>query len=320
VLTIIQVFLSHAAFHKLENELRSRDGEEQKQNRMRTAEGEAGLDVRGLGDPYAPYSSPNTEGDPSPWANGYDDAFSASNQALPLVANASPFQRADLYDDDYQDRKSDDFDGRSRLTSHNHDDSNSNFGTESYAPSRNMFQNTDKKGLIDREALAGEIQEGETTEVYRESSARRRWVALCWMLTFWVPTPFLKWFGRMKRMDVRQAWREKLALNMLIWFICACAVFVIAVLGTVICPTEHVFSTNELASHSVTNSPNNVYTAIRGEVFDLTQIAATHQRIVNVVPVKSILKYGGTFADSIFPVQVCSALHLSSMYVENIGN
>jgi chitin synthase len=109
----------------------------------------------------------------------------------------------------------------------------------------------------------------------------------------------------MKRMDVRQAWREKLALNMLIWFMCSCAVFVIAVLGVVICPTEHVFSTSELASHSSTLSPNNVYTSIRGEVFDLTTIAATHQRIVTVVPTKAILKYGGVAADDIFPVQVC---------------
>ena len=30
----------------------------------------------------------------------------------------------------------------------------------------------------------------------------------------------------MKRMDVQQAWNKKLVLNLLIWFICACAVFV----------------------------------------------------------------------------------------------
>ena len=105
-------------------------------------------------------------------------------------------------------------------------------------------------------------------------------------------------------MDVRQAWREKLALNMIIWFVCACAVFVTAVLGDVICPTEHVFSTSELASHQVKFNPNSVYTSIRGEVFDLNQIAATHERVVGVVPEKSILQYGGAPADNIFPVQV----------------
>lgn len=293
--------MSQIAFHKLEDHLRSGDVEEQKRNRLRDAEAAAGLDPREINDPYAPYGSPGVQ---QPEDSPFGDTFSQASQAMPLVANASPFQRADLYEDDYDDRKSfrsDDYDGRSRITSHHETMS---IGTESYAPSRNMFQNNDQRGLLDKEALAGEIQEGETTEVLKESSARRRWVALCWILTFWVPNPLLKWVGRMKRMDVRQAWREKLALNMLIWFICACAVFVIAVLGNVICPTEHVFSTGELASHSTTNDPNNVFTSIRGEVFDLNQIAFTHSRIVSVVPVKSILKYGGMAADDIFPVQV----------------
>ena len=124
------------------------------------------------------------------------------------------------------------------------------------------------------------------------------------MLTFWLPTPLLAYVGRMKCTDVRQAWREKVALNLLIWFICASAVFIIAVLGVVICPTEHVFSTSELASHSSIHSPNNVNTSVRGEVFDLTTVAATHQRVVGVVPTKAILKYSGQSTDNIFPVQV----------------
>ncbi|KAF9001145.1 glycosyltransferase family 2 protein [Cyathus striatus] len=302
-----KVFLSQLAFHRFEDQLRSRDVEEQKRNRMREAEAEAGLDPRGLADPYAPYRSPG-EDDLSPFAAGYSDAFNSSNQALPLVANASPFQRAGLYDEDGYDEhkslKSEEFDGRSRFTSQR-DDTESNFGSESYAPSRNMFQGADKRGLtLDKEALPGEVQEGETAEVLKESSARRKWVALCWILTWWVPTPFLTYIGRMKRMDVRQAWREKLALNMIIWFMCACAVFVIAILGVVICPTEHVFNSAELASHSVQLSPNNVLVSIRGEVFDLTTVAQTHAQFVSVVPTKSILNYGGQNADNIFPVQV----------------
>ena len=299
-----KVFLSQFAFQKFEDQLRSRDVEEQKRNRMRTAEAEAGLDPRaGMGDPYGPYPG-STEGD-------YGDvgAFSASSQHLPLVANASPFQRAELYDDEFDERKSlrsDDFDGRSNYTSQR--DEASNYGSESYAPSRNMFQGADGKGahraLLEKEALAGEIQEGETTEVLKESSARRRWVALCWILTWWCPSFLLRYVGRMKRMDIRQAWREKLALNLIIWFICGCAVFVIAVLGRLICPTEHVFNTSELASHSYQFNPSNTFTAIRGEVFDLTTIAALHGRGVGVVPVKNVLAYGGQVISDMFPVQV----------------
>jgi chitin synthase len=286
--------------------LRSQDTDEVKRNRMREAEIEAGLDPRGLADPYAPYRDGEHDQEPqSPYsAPGHRNNFDQSSQALPLVANASPFQRADMYNDydERQSLRSDEVDGRSRLTSA-HDDTMS-LGTESYAPSRNMFQNVDKKALLEKEALPGEIHEGETTEVVKETSARRRWVALCWLLTWWIPSPFLKWFGRMKRQDVRQAWREKLALNMIIWLFCACAVFVIAVLGNLICPTEHVFSTSELASHSVENNANNVYVSIRGEVFDLTQVAQTHLRVVPVVTEKSVMSYGGTVVDNLFPVQV----------------
>jgi chitin synthase len=87
-----------------------------------------------------------------------------------------------------------------------------------------MFQDADKElGLVAKEAfkLAGEIIEHETTEVVKETSVRRRWVLLCWLLTWWIPSPFLKWFSRMtrKRQDIRQAWREKFALNFIIWFI-----------------------------------------------------------------------------------------------------
>ncbi|PFH46960.1 glycosyltransferase family 2 protein [Amanita thiersii Skay4041] len=309
-----KVFLSQFAFHKFEDHIRSKDVEEQKRNRIRAAEAEAGLDPRGtVGDPYGPY--PSSEG--GEWGGGalggYGDGYHGSSQHLPLVANASPFQRADLYDDEFDERKSlrsDDYDGRSNYTSQR-EDTVSNYGSESYAPSRNMFQGADAgksggahRALLEKDALAGEIQEGETTEVMKESSARRRWVALCWMLTWWVPTPLLTYVGRMKRMDIRQAWREKLAINLLIWFICACAVFVIAVLGRLICPTEHVYNTSELASHTQQLNPNNVFVAVRGEVFDLTMIAATHRRIVNVVPTKDVLKYGGKIADDIFPVQV----------------
>ena len=253
---------------------------------------------------YGPYSSHGHQDSGSPTMGAFNDPFGQSSQQLPLVANASPFQRADMYNDDYDERRSfrsDDMDAKSRLTS-NRDDSMSNFGSESYAPSRNMFQNDDTKGLLGKEALPGEVLEGETTEDIKESSARRRWVAFVWLLTWWCPNIFLIWCGRMKRLDVRQAWREKLALNLIIWFICLAAAFVIAVLGNLICPTEHVFSQSELASHD--KDSGNMYTSIRGEVFDLSSIMPYHQRIVSVVPTKLMQNYAGTSSDDLFPIQV----------------
>ncbi|KAI5997553.1 P-loop containing nucleoside triphosphate hydrolase protein [Pisolithus albus] len=164
LIVLAQVFLLRAAFRAMEDYLRAADVEERKRNRMREAEVEAGLDVRPVGDPYAPYLTPS--------AAGVDESTE--------------------YDEEYDEAKmvrSDEYDGRSRLTS-DRDDSNLNYGTESYSPSRNMFQNVDKEGLMVKETLPGETMEGETTEIIKETSAQRRWVLLCWMLTWWIPSPF----------------------------------------------------------------------------------------------------------------------------------
>ncbi|KAH6903325.1 chitin synthase 8 [Coprinopsis sp. MPI-PUGE-AT-0042] len=330
VLGKTKVFLSQRALRALEDKLRVKEGGDRAGRDAGMGAGDAST-VHGHGggeggaDPYSPYRG--QAGEDGYFNSGRDlgtpgyggfDQYNGSNQRLPLVSNASPFNGYDeeggdgwrgarTEDDSYENRSR--FGGRAR-----DDESVSNFGSEAYAPSRNMFAG-DKARKGEKAALAGElladdpnsnaIAPGETTEILKETSARRRWVAFTWILTWWVPTPFLEWFGRMKRMDVRQAWREKLALNIIIWFIIGCTVFVIAVLGPVICPTEHVFSISEMQDHDVTRNPNQVFTSIRGEVFDLTKIAAMHSRVVPVVDKKSILKYGGeTGANNIFPVQV----------------
>ena len=97
------------------------------------AEVEAGLDIRqgDIGDPYAPYLSPSVAG-------GEDAGTGPGNtygDQAPLVGRGSSFHREykDNVDEDKSIR-SDDFDYRSCLTS-DRDDTNSNYGTESYVPS-----------------------------------------------------------------------------------------------------------------------------------------------------------------------------------------
>ncbi|EJU01525.1 glycosyltransferase family 2 protein [Dacryopinax primogenitus] len=298
-----KVFLSHTAFHVLENYLRASDIDEQKRNRNRELEREE-VD-RPTFDPFAPYSPLNAEVVDSPHPGVYHNPRSArTNSSAGLVMNAAPFRGAALDDGATDDgrsyRSGTDYDTRSRATSQKDEV----MSMTSYAPTNNMFHNMDKQVIPEKDALPGEALEGETTEDLRESVGRRRWVFFCWMLTFWIPSFILSFVGRMKRMDIRQAWREKVAINMIIWFVCGCAIFVIAILGNLICPTQYVFSTSELQSHSFQNNPSQLYTAIRGEVFDLTNIAALHLTAVSVVPTKLITNYGGEDATSLFPVQV----------------
>ncbi|KAJ2788172.1 hypothetical protein GGI15_000193 [Coemansia interrupta] len=96
--------------------------------------------------------------------------------------------------------------------------------------------------------------------------ARKLWVAFTWLCTWAVPSPFLTWCGRIKRRDQRMAWREKVALCMIIFWSCAFVVFWIVALGLILCPRQHVYSLAELTSH---NTAKDALIAVRGEVFDI---------------------------------------------------
>ena len=91
------------------------------------------------------------------------------------------------------------------------------------------------------------MEKGFLSEVVDEvptSASRKRWMFLVWLLTFYIPDFVLRLFGpkKFKRKDVRTAWREKLAINYLIWLSCAAAIFIITYFGTLICPRQSVFT------------------------------------------------------------------------------
>ncbi|OLL22638.1 Chitin synthase 8 [Neolecta irregularis DAH-3] len=164
----------------------------------------------------------------------------------------------------------------------------------------NMFRHFDSKVVM--EAQTAEKNDKEVSEEIPISSSRKRWVFFAYLFTFWIPDFLLVRLGRLKRKDVRMAWREKLFINMLIWFACGVCVFFIAVFGNLICPRQYVYSTEELAARSFVTTPKHALVAIRGEVFDLSQFAPTHYP--SIVAQKSVLSYGGRDATPIFPIQI----------------
>ncbi|KAI8367917.1 chitin synthase-domain-containing protein [Choanephora cucurbitarum] len=140
----------------------------------------------------------------------------------------------------------------------------------------------------------------EPEEELNLSGVRRRWLMFVWALTWWVPSPSLTKCGGMERADVRLAWREKVALCMLIFLLSAAMVVFIIFFGPLICPHQDVFSLPELQSKSEKIS---AYVAIRGEVFDLTKFAP-HHWAAEVIPDSAIYEYAGKDATNLFPVQV----------------
>jgi chitin synthase len=143
-------------------------------------------------------------------------------------------------------------------------------------------------------------KEEEEEEELPISSVRKRWLAFVWAMTWYVPSPALNHCGGLKRRDVRLAWREKVALCMLIFFLSAAMVVFIVFFGPLICPHQDVYSLSELQGKTDKDS---AYVAIRGEVFDLTKFAP-HHWASEVIPDSALFDYAGKDATNLFPVQV----------------
>ncbi|KAJ1957655.1 hypothetical protein GGI12_004964, partial [Dipsacomyces acuminosporus] len=121
----------------------------------------------------------------------------------------------------------------------------------------------------------GNVEKGnhEHVEAVEITTKRKLWVFFSWMTTFWMPSPLLSVIGRMKRPDVRMAWREKVAICIIIVFLWALLLFVIIGLGLILCPRQYVWTMDDVAS---LNEPKKAYVALRGSVYDITVFRNQH--------------------------------------------
>ncbi|KAI6101709.1 glycosyltransferase family 2 protein [Pisolithus croceorrhizus] len=86
------------------------------------------------------------------------------------------------------------------------------------------------------------------------SRSRRWWLFIVWTLTGLIPSFVLRFVGRMKRPDVRLAWREKLAIFMLIFLLNGVVIFYIVEFGRLLCPDyDKVWDSSEVAQHTGNN-------------------------------------------------------------------
>ncbi|KAK4121741.1 glycosyltransferase family 2 protein [Parathielavia appendiculata] len=159
------------------------------------------------------------------------------------------------------------------------------------------------KNLDTREQMAerGNEKDMEEVEEYKDSPSRKRWVFVTHMLTFFIPDVLIRWLGRMERKDVRMAWREKLAINIIIWLSCLVAAFFIVVFPMLICPRQYVYSPEELSYYDGKDG-HPAYAAIRGQIFDIGAFAPRHYP--SYLPTKMLTQYAGMDITSLFPVQV----------------
>ena len=166
--------------------------------------------------------------------------------------------------------------------------------------SGDMFRNLETREQMAEKGNEKIMEEVDDVVV---SGGRKRWLAVVYLLTFMIPDLAIKWIGRMKRKDIRTAWREKLAINLLIWLSCAFVVFFIVIFPQLICPKQHVYSAAELSSYDGKKGHGS-YTAIRGQVFDLEAYIPAHYPKSSLIGTEAFKKYAGYDATSLFPVQV----------------
>ncbi|KAJ8060251.1 hypothetical protein OCU04_010595 [Sclerotinia nivalis] len=176
------------------------------------------------------------------------------------------------------------------------DDARSDAGASALGQG-DMFRNLDTKEQLAEKGNEKTMVEVEEVKV---SGTRKRWLALVYMMTWLIPDFLIRWIGRMPRKDVRLAWREKLAINMMIWWSCLFSAFFVVLFPKLICPTQHVYSAAELGSYD--GKKSDAYIAIRGSVFDLSGFSTHHYP--SIIPQKSLLKYAGIDATGLFPIQV----------------
>ncbi|KNE91949.1 hypothetical protein PSTG_14620 [Puccinia striiformis f. sp. tritici PST-78] len=127
--------------------------------------------------------------------------------------------------------------------------------------------NTKRDGATN--AVLLKTNQNQTLEEVESSKAGLWWVVIVWALTFYIPNFLLSTIERMKRPDIQMAWREKVALCLIIFLMCGSVLFVILGLGKITCPNlAKAWAPNELGFHA---TERDFYIEVRGQVFDLAK-------------------------------------------------
>jgi len=119
----------------------------------------------------------------------------------------------------------------------------------------------DGEGMVVKE-VTNAVEEVPSTR------SRRWWLFIVRLSTWWTPNFLLHAVGRMKRPDVRLAWREKLTIFWLIFLLNAVVIFYIAIFGMLLCPNlDKAWSTDQVAQHT---GDSDFFVSVQGQVYDVS--------------------------------------------------
>jgi chitin synthase len=212
---------------------------------------------------------------------------------------ATPMIEDNFYQQPYHDNPSNPFLSRNQSFA-----SRSQLGAKSIAPSKAPttqgrpgdyglgVKGDDKYGDV---TYYGEIEDGDAKVITEVpiTFGRKAWIWIVYALTFYIPSFTLRYIGRMKRADVRQAWREKFALMIIILLINATVVFYIVAFGRLLCPNfDKAWNNKEVGYHAASND---YYVSFRGHVYDMTKFhKIQHSDSVTLTSEANMEPFGGT--------------------------
>ncbi|KAI9297881.1 hypothetical protein K502DRAFT_300293 [Neoconidiobolus thromboides FSU 785] len=130
--------------------------------------------------------------------------------------------------------------------------------------------------------------------------ARKAWLRVTWLMTWWIPTCCIR--RRMDRPDVQMAWREKVAICVLIVWSWIVILFVNIGLGLILCPPDKVWLPEEIKT---LQGPDDLGVYMYGVVYDITNFAQQrHGKSINPAGVDpdTMYQFGGQDVTSSFPV------------------
>ena len=129
---------------------------------------------------------------------------------------------------------------------------------------------------------------------------RQAWVSFVWAVTWFIPSFLLRYVGRMKRPDVRMAWREKVVLVLLIFLLNATVVFYIIFFGKLLCPNfDKAWNEKELGYHQGTDD---FWVGIHGKVYDITKFYKIQHSDTSIKTTEAtMMPFAGQILDAYFP-------------------
>lgn len=239
------IWLTYTAWKMVEDVLR--DVEKEARKALRGDVGDDGESV--MPDDATDFTHGDASSMPPPpagyFGEGEDNTLLRSGGATPYLGQETP---------PYE---------RSPFADHQDSTSNGGWGSEYDKKEANPFATTESltKEMVVKDA-PNAIEEIPSTR------SRRFWLGIVTLFTWWIPDFCLTRVGRMKRPDIRLAWREKLAIVFLIFLMNAIVIFYIVAFGRLLCPTyDKAWNLEEIGQHT---GDNDRYVAIQGKVYDVT--------------------------------------------------